>query len=1094
MAAVARQLLAVPKPKEAAPPPARAAKLARSPRLARDPRFMRTVDRLQRTTARTLRPGTSEEVAFGQSQHDVLGSPTLQRAHDPRFSSVFDARLQAMRVSSPHDPAEHEAHATARAIVGMPAPDEAATAVADRAPAIARKAEGPAAAPHDVMGEIGRARGTGRPLPSSVRRFMEPRFGADFGAVRMHTGDQAAKLNRQLNAQAFTLGDQVFFGRDRFRPESHEGRELIAHELTHTIQQGAATQTRDDEAAHRSPDPTVSSSTSPHVQRLGVQDVLDYFADKANLIPGYRMFTIVVGVNPVNMSSVDRSAANILRAVVEFLPGGNLITRALDAYGVFDKAGAWIEGQLAALGISGASIKAAIDQFIHSLSWTDVFDLGGVWTRAKAILGDPVSRILTFVRTLFSAILDMIKDAVLRPLAELASQSAGWDLLCAVLGKNPITGDPVPRTAETLIGGFMKLIGQEEIWENIKKGKAIPRAFAWFQGALEGALGFVREIPALFINTLKSLTIEDIVILPQAFIKVGKAFAGFATRFFDWAGSTIWDLLEIIFSVVAPGVLVYLKKARAAFKKILENPIGFIGNLVKAATQGLNQFVAKFPAHLKASLIGWLTGALGGAGIYIPQAFTLVEIGKCVLSVLGITWVQIRGKIVKALGPAGETIMKGLETGFAIVKALVTGGPAAAWEVIKQQLTDLRDTVLQAIIGYVKDRIIQKAITMLLSMLNPAGAFIQAVIAIYNGVMAFVERLKQIAQVVAAFIDSISAIADGAIGAAANRVEQTLGGLLTLVISFLARIMGAGNVGAKVVELIKVLQAKVDAALEKGITWIIEKAKALFKSLFGKKDKKDERTEEEKKRDLDKGLVEADALVADSKLSPADVRTRLPAIKAKYKMTSLELATDASTDEEETDHVQGEVNPKGKRPPRKKPKGKTYLGATSTGPGKFKGSFSDPAWNWGGYPSIAVTPHPANVKNKHPNGTTVPQPAGTYKVSGKGTGGAVYTDSWRQYLDREKDKLKPTIANTNPTWKPIQVENDAKRQLEMKYGSMNWVDLYLLKDWEAHHIKPVNWGGTNARNNFQNLRKAQHTSFTKWWEARKDEILAKIGP
>ncbi len=58
------------------------------------------------------------------------------------------------------------------------------------------------------------------------------------------------------------------------------------------------------------------------MQRLGVGDALDYFADKANLIPGFRMFTIVLGVNPINMSRVERSAANILRAVVEFIPGG----------------------------------------------------------------------------------------------------------------------------------------------------------------------------------------------------------------------------------------------------------------------------------------------------------------------------------------------------------------------------------------------------------------------------------------------------------------------------------------------------------------------------------------------------------------------------------------------------------------------------------------------------------------------------------------------------------------------------------------------------------------------------------------------------
>jgi hypothetical protein len=869
MAAAARQLLAPARPKTAPPSLSRAAKPASS-RLARDPLFMRTVDRLQGTTSRLLRQAADDEVARGRGARPRSNAPALQRMRDARFSSLVEPRVQAMRVSSPHDPAEHEAHATAQAIVGMAEPDEAlagagpqdeaadggaeldaaTAAIAGRPPVIARKADGPSAAPHGVMGGIARARGMGRPLPSNVRRFMEPRFRADFSGVRIHTGDHAARLNRQLSAHAFTFGDELFFGRDRFQPETQGGRELIAHELTHTIQQGAVAQDR-SETVQRSAGPDVSSTTPPHLQRLGVRDVLDYFADKANLIPGFRMFTIVLGVNPVNLRSVDRSAANILRAVVEFLPGGNLITRVLDSYGVFDKAGAWVEGQLAELGISGASIKAAIDRFIDSLHWSDVFDLGGVWDRARAILGDPVGRILTFVGTLFGAILDMIKDAVLRPLAQLASQTAGWDLLCAVLGKNPITGDPVPRNAETLIGGFMKLIGQEEIWENIKKGNAIARAFAWFQGAVEGALGFVREFPTVFLPALKSLTIEDLVLLPQAFIKVGRAFGDFIGRFFSWAGSTIWDLLEIIFSVVAPSVIVYIKKAAAAFKTILKNPIGFVRNLVAAGKQGLGQFASNFVTHLKKALINWLTGALSGAGIYIPQALSLVEFGKLALSVLGVSWPQIRAKIVKVL-PGGEKTMKVLETGFDIVVALVKGGPAAAWEVIKDKLAGLRDTILQGVISFVTESIVKAAIKRLIGFLVPGGAFIQAILTIVDTVTVFVQKLKDIAAVVAAFIDSIAAIANGQIGAAAGRVEAALGSALNVVVAFLARFVGLGKVTDKVVAVVTKLQARVDKALDAAIAWIVAKAKALFSALFGKRENK----KDGKEVDTPKALAE----------------------------------------------------------------------------------------------------------------------------------------------------------------------------------------------------------------------------------------------
>ena len=82
------------------------------------------------------------------------------------------------------------------------------------------------------------------------------------------------------------------------------------------------------------------------------------------------MFTIILGVNPINMSSVDRSAANIMRAIVEFLPGGNLITRVLDKYDVFTEAAEVMKSTLDTLSITGQSIKDAIDEFLDSLGWT----------------------------------------------------------------------------------------------------------------------------------------------------------------------------------------------------------------------------------------------------------------------------------------------------------------------------------------------------------------------------------------------------------------------------------------------------------------------------------------------------------------------------------------------------------------------------------------------------------------------------------------------------------------------------------------------------------------------------------------------------
>ena len=221
----------------------------------------------------------------------------------------------------------------------------------------------------------------------------------------------------------------------------------------------------------------VAERAPASIQRFGLGDALDYtMADKANLIPGFRMLTIVLGVNPLNMAPVDRSAANVLRAIIEFIPGGGIIVQALNNSGVFEKVGAWVSDQIATLAMTGAALKQAVTTFLGTLSWSDILDLGGVWDRAKRIFTEPIDHLIAFAKDLVVGILKFIKDAILLPLAKLAEGTRGWDLLIAVLGRNPITGEAVPRTAETLIGGFLKLIGQDEVWANAPRRPTRSRA------------------------------------------------------------------------------------------------------------------------------------------------------------------------------------------------------------------------------------------------------------------------------------------------------------------------------------------------------------------------------------------------------------------------------------------------------------------------------------------------------------------------------------------------------------------------------------------------------------------------------------------
>ena len=90
--------------------------------------------------------------------------------------------------------------------------------------------------PNDLESQINAIRG-GQPLAESERAYFEPRFGADFSQVRLHTDSQAAESARAVNARAFTVGQDVVFGAGQYAQGASEGRRLMAHELTHVHQQ-----------------------------------------------------------------------------------------------------------------------------------------------------------------------------------------------------------------------------------------------------------------------------------------------------------------------------------------------------------------------------------------------------------------------------------------------------------------------------------------------------------------------------------------------------------------------------------------------------------------------------------------------------------------------------------------------------------------------------------------------------------------------------------------------------------------------------------------------------------------------------------------
>jgi len=184
---------------------------------------------------------------FAPSERARTGSSTLPRI----------ALQRKLAIGAVDDPLEHEADRVAEQVMRMPAPatvSRASPLQISRKCAECEEEEGklqkksaghatPQTAPpivHEVLAS------PGAPLDATTRAFMEPRFGHDFGRVRVHADTKAAESASTMHARAYTVGNSLVFGAGEYRPGTDAGQRLLGHELTHVVQQSAAKQSQDD--------------------------------------------------------------------------------------------------------------------------------------------------------------------------------------------------------------------------------------------------------------------------------------------------------------------------------------------------------------------------------------------------------------------------------------------------------------------------------------------------------------------------------------------------------------------------------------------------------------------------------------------------------------------------------------------------------------------------------------------------------------------------------------------------------------------------------------------------------------------------------
>lgn len=413
--------------------------------------------------------------------------------------------------------------------------------------------------------------------------------------------------------------------------------------------------------------------------------------------------------------------------------------------------------------------------------------------------------------------------------------------------------DAVINTVVKLIGDELTRAknevakGREEI-QNYLATKVPERLKQVGEEAAKGIQGRFDELEqsvdakqGALVDLLANKYNEHLKAIDSRIEQLKEANKGFVSKAADALGGVIKTILEL-----KDMLLNVLARAAAAIGKIIKHPIDFLGHLINGVKLGLGNFMSNIGAHLQEGLISWLTGAIGGAGLTLPKNFDLPGIFQLVMQILGLSFDKIMAKVSQVLGfdimsffePAkqliaiyqeeglvglakhglsqliGEEGVKALMNVVEIFQALVSGEWGKIWKIVSGYLESLKEMVFGKIQEFISERVIKAGITWVISLFNPAGAFIKACKAIYDIIMFFVERGKQILALVNAVIDSVAALADGNIGAAATAIENALARGIPVAIGFLSSLLGLGNVSEKVQEIIQSVRGMIDKALD----------------------------------------------------------------------------------------------------------------------------------------------------------------------------------------------------------------------------------------------------------------------------------------
>jgi hypothetical protein len=320
---------------------------------------------------------------------------------------------------------------------------------------------------------------------------------------------------------------------------------------------------------------------------------------------------------------------------------------------------------------------------------------------------------------------------------------------------------------------------------------------------------------------------EEIHSLRQTAGGLLERITGTIAAFLEDPGRAIVDGLLRVLGIPPASFWALVDQLGAVVDGIAKDPMGFANTMMAGVGQGFRQFFGNFPAHIGQSLFAWLFSKMGEAGVTMPRDFSIPSIVSLVLDVMGIDWEHVRMLLARHIG---EHNVAHIERAYDIITNFIARGPLGLVELMREQLdpAGIVDMIREAAIRYLMESLVTRVAARILMMLNPAGAILQAIEAIYRVLSWIYENAARIFTLIEAVVNGAAQILARNTAGLTALVERALAGLMVPVIDFLADYLGLGGIPAAIRDLVLGLRERVARILDRVIAFIAQRARALL--------------------------------------------------------------------------------------------------------------------------------------------------------------------------------------------------------------------------------------------------------------------------